>query len=230
MSCSNSDPDPEKPAAPAQQPPPLPEVETISGMELYLMEHGLVNVQDSAAVLVELKYSTADNFMGFDLYGDLERCYLQPDVAGRIAICQRMLDTLKPGWKLLIYDGVRPRHVQQLMWDTLDMPLYRKTRYVSNPVGGSLHNFGAAVDITLADERGIAVDMGAPYDDTSLTAWPVHELRYLQQGLLTQQQVSNRQLLRRVMTAGRFFNIQSEWWHFNACRREEAEKLYKMVE
>lgn len=204
--------------------------ELLSGLDLYLLDAGLVNVQDSADLLVDLKYSTTNNFMGIDLYGDLERCYLQPDVASGIRRSQDALQRIKPGYKLLIYDGVRPRRVQQMMWDTLDMPMYRKTRFVSNPALGSLHNFGAAVDITIADNVGNPLDMGAPYDDTSLVAWPIHELRFLQSGHLTDLQVNNRKLLRQVMMAGGFFNIQSEWWHFNACTREEAAVRYRIVE
>ncbi len=208
-----------------------PVIETLSGMELYLLEMGLVDVQTIAStVLVDLKYSTTDNFMGVDVYGDLYKCYLQADVAEKINKAQAYLDSLQSGTRLLIYDGVRPRSVQQLMWDTLDMPLHRKTRFVSNPQFGSLHNFGAAVDITLADDNGVALDMGAPYDDTSLVAWPIHEIRYLKSGLLTQEQVKNRQLLRRVMSYAGFFNIQSEWWHFNSCTREAALQKYKIVE
>jgi len=209
----------------------IPEVEKLTDLDFYLLDQGLVNVQDSAPdILVLLKYSTTDNFVGLDMYGGMRNCYLQPEVAGKLVKAQQKLKELNGALTLLVYDGVRPRSVQQMMWDTLKMPFERKIKFVSNPQFGSLHNFGAAVDITIANLEGSPLDMGAPYDDTSFVAWPIHELRYLQSGMLTQEQVDNRRLLRTVMTHGGFFNIQSEWWHFNACTREVAAARWKIVE
>ena len=52
----------------------------------------------------------------------------------------------------------------------------------------------------------------------------------LESGRITEEAVENRKLLRRSMRAGGFFNIQTEWWHFNSCYRQEAIELYEMVE
>lgn len=202
----------------------------ISEREAMFLQKGLIDVQEVIPeVLVDLKYSSDDNFMGFDLYGDLHRCYLQPDVAQMLKKAHESLVKQDSTLTFLIYDGVRPRSIQQMMWDSLDMPFERKIRFVSNPQFGSLHNFGAAVDITLARDSE-ALDMGAGYDDTSLVAWPIHEQQMLEAGLLDQQQLTNRYVLRRAMSAGGFFNIQSEWWHFNACYREEAQRRYEIIE
>lgn len=198
----------------------------------YLSGEGLVDIQQiDSSLLVELKYSSTDNFMEKDMYGCLNKCYLQPDVAEKIKIAQAYLKKKDSTLSLLIYDGVRPRSVQQYMWDILDMPIYEKTKFVSNPKKGSLHNFGAAVDITLANAiTKKALDMGTPYDYIGILAWPIKEKILLEDSLLTIEQVENRKLLRGVMRHGGFFNIQSEWWHFNSCYRDSAYYKYKIIE
>lgn len=198
----------------------------------YFIEEGLANIQEvDSTIRVELKYSSEDNFMNKDVYGCLTNCYLQPDVAERLKVCQEKLKSIDSNLTLLVYDGLRPRLVQQYMWDLLDMPLDEKVKFVSNPAKGSLHNFGAAVDITLFDlTTGQALDMGTSYDYIGVLAWPTKEAAMLQDSLLTQEQVDNRILLRKVMKEGNFFNIQTEWWHFNACYRDKAKEIYWIVE
>ena len=206
--------------------------DSICALEEYLKLEGMINIQElDSTILVELKYSTEDNFMEKDMYGCLENCYLQPDVAQRLLLCQAYLKKKDSTLTLLIYDGVRPRSVQQYMWDLLDMPINEKTKFVSNPKKGSLHNFGAAIDITLANaETQVALDMGAEYDQIGIISWPIKEKIMLDSALLTIEQVDNRKLLRRSMRAGKFFNIQTEWWHFNACYRDSAYLKYKIIE
>ncbi len=200
--------------------------------DVILPKKGLVDIHKiDTSIQIELKYSDTNNFMHQDLYGCLNKCYLQPDVAKKLAKAQSKLQSIDSSLSLLIYDGLRPRSVQQKMWDDLDMPLYEKSRFVSNPTRGSLHNFGAAVDITLWDKNTQKpLDMGTPYDYIGLEAWPIKEQYFLNKGVLTQQQINNRKLLRKVMTKSGFFNIQSEWWHFNSCYRKEAYKKYQIVE
>ena len=116
------------------------------------------------------------------------------------------------------------------MWDKLDMPASEKGKFVSNPALGSLHNFGAAVDLTIADSTGKPLDMGAGYDDPSLIAYPSQESYFLSTGELSEEQVGNRRLLRKVMGMAGFYNIQTEWWHFNSCNRDRAKEIYTIVE
>ncbi len=200
--------------------------------DTYLLNQGLINIQTiDSSIWVKLMYSTEDNFMHKDVYGCLENCYLQPDVAARLVLSQQKLQTINSSLSLLLFDGLRPRLIQQYMWDILDMPIHEKTKFVSNPKRGSLHNFGAAVDITIVDKTtGQELDMGTPYDYIGVKAWPSKEKSMLKDHILTQQQVDNRILLRRVLKEGLFFNIQTEWWHFNACYRDKAKELYHIIE
>ena len=191
----------------------------------------LVDVTEiNTHIKTDLKYATKDNFMGIVLYDTLTKVYLRREVAERLSKCQNYLDSLRPGYALLVFDGVRPQQVQREMWDAMDsVPVYRRGKFVSNPAKGSVHNFGAAVDLTIVDASGKPLDMGAEYDDFREIAFPQHEARFLATGELSRQQVNNRKLLRQVMASQQFRNIPSEWWHFNAYSRIQASHRYKML-
>jgi zinc D-Ala-D-Ala dipeptidase len=203
----------------------------ISLLEKKLDSLGLVDVHAmDTTIAVDLKYSTSDNFMGFDMYGDFTKAYLQKDVADKLLKAQKKLTVLKPGYYLIIYDAVRPRSIQQLMWDSLKMPLSEKYKYLADPATGSLHNYGCAVDLSIADEKGNALDMGTAYDFSGEAAWPSKETEMLLQKKITQSQIDNRILLRKVMKAGGFSGIKTEWWHFDACSISVAKSMYRIIE
>ena len=200
-------------------------------LELKLLAAGLIDIQTiEPSILVELKYASDDNFMGTNVYGQLKKAYLQPEVAHSLAESQQYLKSIDSSLTLLIYDAVRPRSVQQYMWDYLDLPISEKTKFVSNPKNGSIHNYGSAVDLTIANNKGIALDMGAKYDEIDKIAYPRLEDHFLQKGELTLEQIENRKLLRKVMKSGNFTGIATEWWHFNRFPRCKAKSLYKIVE
>ena len=182
-------------------------------------------------IRVELKYATDDNFMKIKLYERMVHAYLQNDVAIRLGKCQDYLTALDPTLHLLVYDAVRPLSIQKKMWKALDtIPIKQRVKFVSNPANKSVHNYGAAVDLTICDEAGQPLDMGAGYDDMRQIAYPSLEKTFLANGLLTQQQLKNRVLLRKVMSSQKFSGIPTEWWHFNGCTRDVAAKKYKVLE
>lgn len=210
---------------------PIVEEYIIDTLEQTIIDAGLTDIQSLCPnILVELRYSTTNNFMEKDVYGHLNRVYLQPKVSEDLVKSYEYLQSLDSSLTLLVYDGVRPRSVQQYMWDILDMPIWEKTKFVSNPANGSLHNYGCAVDLTIANLDGEPLDMGAGYDDSRKIAYPRYEQVYLDSGMLSQDQIDNRILLRDVMKAGGFWNIQTEWWHFNRHNRETAKSLYSIIE
>ena len=194
--------------------------------------YGLVDVKSlNKKIVVDLKYTTEDNFMHQILYKKINKAYLQKEVAIRLSKCQDYLSTIDTSLHLLIYDAIRPLSVQQEMWDALDtIPVNERTKFVSNPKNGSIHNYGAAIDITICNYKGEPLDMGANYDDIREIAYPKFEERFLESGELTLEQINNRKLLRKVMRSQSFSNITTEWWHFNACSRNEAKQRYQLVE
>lgn len=200
-------------------------------LEETLLAQGLVDIQVvDPNIRVELKYSTTDNFFGKDVYGDLVRCYLQPEVAQMVKNAQEDLKKQYPNLTLLIYDGVRPLRVQQILWDSLDKPDSVKPLYVSDPKIGGLHNFGVAVDLSLYDvEKGAPLDMGTAFDFFGYPAYPDRELEMLAEGKINRAQVANREILRKVMIGAGFTGIGSEWWHFNAFSRKEAGEKFQLI-
>jgi D-alanyl-D-alanine dipeptidase len=213
---------------------PVKDVEleaSLPELEEKLIAQGLVDVETVVpGIRVELKYSTTDNFFGKDVYGDHVRCYLQPEVADMVKKAQDNLQRQYPNLTLLIYDGVRPLSVQQILWDSLDKPDSIKPLYVADPKIGGLHNFGVAVDLTIFDTQADStLDMGTSYDYFGYPAYPDRENQMLAEGKITKAQVANRQILRKVMVGAGFAGIGSEWWHFNALSRKEAGEKFELV-
>jgi D-alanyl-D-alanine dipeptidase len=216
-------------STPAAKPVVFADTTQPLGYEQLFKDAGLVDVQTlDSEIQVELKYSTTDNFLHTDVYGELTRCYLLPEVAQRLAKAQRLLSQAHPGYHLRCYDCARPRRVQYVMWDLVKMP--NKKDYVASPAEGSIHNFGAAVDLTVVDERDVPLDMGTPYDFFGPLAWPDKEAANLASGELTHEQHANRLILRKPMQNAGFSRIHTEWWHFNAWKLEVVKEKFKIIE
>ena len=200
-------------------------------LEQKLISLGLVNIKDrDSSIAVKLKYSTEDNFLHKNMYGDLKNCYLQKDVAYKLAKAQKRLKEKLPFYSLIIYDGVRPASIQKMMWNELQVPDKLKDKYVSSPEVGSLHNFGCAVDVSIVNENGWEMDIGTPYDYFGELGHPIAEQRMLEEGKLTWRQFENRKLLREVMTQSGFTTITTEWWHFNGSSLKIAGEKYHIVD
>lgn len=178
----------------------------------------------------ELKYASTDNFMRRVLYDTLEKPYIQIDVARRLAKSQEYLTGRNSNYHLLVYDALRPLSVQWEMWNALDtIPAFERGKFVSNPRNGSVHNYGAAVDLTICNQKRKPMDMGAGYDDIRKIAYPSLESEFLATGEITQEQIDNRKLLRRALKSQGFSNIPTEWWHFNAFPRPVVKAKYQLV-
>ena len=203
-------------------------------LESAMQSQKLVDVQSlDPTILVELKYSTTDNFVKKDVYGDLTRAYMQPLAGQRLAKANALLKQQHSDLRLLVYDAARPRSAQWKLWNALPQyPENERRKYVADPRKGSIHNYGCAVDLTIARVKSNGyepLDMGTIYDYFGVLAYPSQEKRLLNQGKLTKIQVANRQLLRSVMRQSGFSSIEYEWWHFNALSRARAKATYSPV-
>jgi len=202
----------------------------ITQFELNMMSAGMVDVQKmSPDILVELKYSTVDNVWKSDLYGNLTKAYLHVTAAERLLKAQQILNDEKPNYRLLIYDAARPASVQKIMWETLNVAPGIKHWYIANPVRGSLHNYGMAVDITIVGADGTPLDMGTNFDFFGHPAYSGMEKYYLQTGQLNQEQYENRIYLSNLMRRAGFTPSSTEWWHYNACSISYARQYCKIV-
>ena len=204
-------------------------------IEQSMLSQKLVDVQTlDPSLLVELKYSTTDNFVKKDVYGELTRAYMQPLAGERLAKANALLKRQHPDLRLLVYDAARPRAAQWKLWNALPQyPEKERRKYVADPRKGSIHNYGCAVDLTIARVKSNGyepLDMGTIYDYFGVLAYPSQEKRLLNEGKLTKIQVANRQLLRSVMRQSGFSSIEYEWWHFNALSRDKAMIMFRIVE
>ena len=191
---------------------------------------GLQNVNTiDQSILVDLRYSSSNNFMKMNMYGNLDQAYLQKEVVNKLVKAQKLLKHLKPDYSLIIFDATRPVSIQQLMWDKIQVPKNMRPKYLSNPKYGSLHNYGAAVDVSIVDEKGTLLDMATPFDSFEKLAYPFYQERYYKSGKLTKVQYQNRKLLQQIMRKSGFKTITTEWWHFNSCSRKEAKLRYVRV-
>lgn len=205
----------------------------IPELEQRMIDQGLVNVQTiDSTIMVELKYSTTDNFVHTDVYGDLTRAYLQQKPAEMLANASKILQSQYSNYRLLVYDSSRPLTVQHKFWALLDtVPPVKRADFVANPAEGSIHNFGSAVDLTVYDlTTQKPLDMGTKYDYFGDLAYPIYEDQMLKEGKLNKEQIANRLVLRNAMKKAGYMRIDSEWWHFNALSRAKAKELYKIIE
>jgi D-alanyl-D-alanine dipeptidase len=213
--------------------PPIPDglKKTYCPQEQSLKQLGLVDVRDMMpGVMVDLRYSGTNNFLKKDIYGCLDVAFVQPEVGIKLKKASEILSKLRPDLQFCIYDAGRPKWAQKALWDNIDKPERVKPVYVADPKKGSIHNYGAAVDLTLVDIKGQPVDMGTPYDFFGLEAQPRCEEQMVLKGVLSRSQVNNRKLLRKIMVQAGFLPITSEWWHFNSCALASAKKKYSVLQ
>jgi len=152
-------------------------------------------------ISLDLRYATTNNFTGIVLY-PCPRCYLHPRVAD--ALLRAAKDFQKQGYRILLFDCYRPVSVQQRLWEKVP-----DARFVTPPEKGSMHNRGAAIDITLIDlKSGKPLDMGTPYDFFGREA-------YMDFNGLSKLAASNRTILHSTLKRYGFRGIRTEWWHFS---------------
>jgi len=187
-----------------------------------------VNLSKIQGVVIDLKYASLDNFMKENLYADFHEAFLHRLAAEMLKDAVRRLQMVRSSWKLLVFDALRPRSVQRLLWSRVQGT--PRQPYVANPETASNHNFGFAIDLTLVDESGKEVDMGTRFDDFSKLSEPRLEDTYLDAGKLTALQISNRRVLRKIMTEAGFSQQPNEWWHYDGLPAKEVRARYQIVE
>ena len=203
---------------------------------------GLVDISTlDKEILVELRYATTNNFMQQNIYGELRKAYFVPHFARKIAQAQQILRQRKPGYRLLIYDAARPQSAQRRMRQAVEGTPY--TAYVAEASRGGRHNFGVAVDLTIADKDGRPLDMGAPFDHFGREAWIgdgrnttlQHFKAYIaqmqKQGIISAEAAANRTLLVEIMDAVGLRPYAKEWWHYQErVSMSSTREIYKLLD
>jgi D-alanyl-D-alanine dipeptidase len=179
-------------------------------------------------IAVDLRYASTRNFVGRDLYGELDCAWLHHRAAAGLDQAAARLAELAPGHRLLVLDALRPHRVQIELWDFLAGTGLRQ--YVADPARGSIHSFGMALDVTVVDGEGRELDMGSGFDAMTELSHPKLEARHLASGALTPAQHRARELLRSALGAGGFRGIDNEWWHFEMLDREHLRRHFARVD
>ena len=191
--------------------------------------NGMVDIQQVAPdIRVDLKYATKDNFIGANMYGQLRRAYLHPNLAKALARAQQALTKERPGYRFLVYDAARPQSVQRRMYQAVaGTP---KKIYVAAPERGGRHNYGVAVDLTIVDASGKPLDMGSPFDHFGEEAHLGNEEARVRAGIFNKEVPANRSLMRRLLGAEGLRPYDKEWWHYQEqMPMSEVRKRYQLL-
>ncbi len=179
-------------------------------------------------------------------YGTASPFYLRQGVLEALVHAQIILQAQYPAWKLAIFDAYRPVAVQQYMVDYTFQALLAARHLNQASLSDSAHNAlwqevytfwaipsdnpqtppphstGAAIDLTLVDEKNQLVDMGSPIDEISERSFPDYFNQVSQQENLTARERDyyhqihhHRQVLLTAMAQAGFQRHPQEWWHFS---------------
>jgi zinc D-Ala-D-Ala dipeptidase len=170
-------------------------------------------------------------------YGDKSPFYLREGVLHCLEKSQEYLQRFKPNWHIRIFDAYRPITVQKLMvdltfrqlteargWNVDNLTTAQSKEIMDrvlqfwaipslDPAMPPPHSTGAAVDVTLQDDRGQVVNMGSEIDEISPRSFP--DYFKVDDSQETQQFHANRELLYAVMSYSGFQRHPNEWWHFS---------------
>lgn len=175
--------------------------------------NGFIKIQDlDESILVDLRYATKNNFTGKKIYPN-NVCVLRKETAEKLA--KANAEFKERGYRIKVWDAYRPVYVQKIFWD-----IVKDSRFVANPKnGGSKHNKGTAVDITLVDKNGKEIIMPTDFDNFTTKA-------YRSNPNVNKEVRKNVDMLTKIMKDNGFIPLNSEWWHFD----DSNSKKYKITD
>lgn len=169
-------------------------------------------------------------------YGDVSPWFLRKSVVDALNRAAADLQLVKPGWKILLTDALRPVTVQQFMVDWQLVQLAKaeglqvealheaqRERLMAlvgtiwampsqDPATPTPHSTGAALDCTLLDAEGVPVAMGGEIDQVGEVSMPDF---YAGMPGVAARFHANRLLLKEMLEAQGFRRHPAEWWHFS---------------
>lgn len=161
---------------------------------------------DAYGVEISLAYATENNFTGKPVYKRAD-CYLHREAAE--ALARAVALAREQNLRLRIFDAFRPTEAQWTLWNHTPDP-----EFLADPRRGSPHSRGVAVDLTLIDAAGNALEMGTEFDAFT----PLSHHGSLEIPAAAQ---ANRHLLLGLMTAAGWDFYRNEWWHYQLFNARE---------
>jgi D-alanyl-D-alanine dipeptidase len=137
------------------------------------------------------------------LYAKNMPALLRPETAVRL---RRANDLVKLyGYRIKVWDAYRPPSAQLVLWDSSG----HDDRFVANPFSQpSQHSCGTAVDVTLIEKSGKAVEMPTGFDSFT----PQAATAYQHPDPMV---MKRKKILQQAMRKAGFFPLPNEWWHFS---------------
>ena len=198
-------------------------------------KEAFVNVGEMIpSITLDVRYATGDNFVGKPIDGyNAAKIFITKEAA---VVLKAIQDELQlEGLSLKIFDAYRPqRGVDHFIrWaadpaDTLTKAKYypgiRKDKII--PLGyvaeKSGHSRGSTLDLTIVDNSGVELDMGAGWDYFG----PRSHAFYKD---ITAEQIANRTKLREIMLRHGFKPYDEEWWHFTLNNEPYPDRYFDFV-
>lgn len=169
--------------------------------------NNLVLLKDlSEDIIVDLKYSTTDNFTNTIVYPS-DKCAINYETG--INLLKANEKFMEHGYKIKVLDAYRPISVQKIFYD-----IYPDSNYVAKPPKGDETEFkpshmnGMCVDVTLVDKNGVELEMPSAFDEFSISAKATNPN-------CSDEAKRNITLLVQIMESCGFHNYEFEWWHYN---------------
>ena len=152
-------------------------------------------------VVVSMQLSTPETTIKEPFY-NRNLCMVQYDLLPKLIEAIELFR--KDGYTIVIYDAYRPTSVQQRWFDVV-----RVHKWVADPSRGmgGVHDRGTALDISLIDASGNAVEMPTPMHTFT-------EAASRNSTAMTETARANMDYMKEVMVSCGFDIITSEWWHW----------------
>ncbi len=191
----------------------------------------LPSIQENSDPLVRVAEETPRIFVKPIYYlqripVSLKSLYLREGAYARLKQAVRLLPE---NYSFILYDGYRPLQVQQFLFTQFSNQIKRQypifteeeivketRKYVAFPSLGNEylapHLTGGAIDLTLGDLHGNALDLGTAFDELSEKSATRYFEQYTDENNVT---CLHRRLLYNCMIMAGFTNYAEEWWHYD---------------
>lgn len=183
---------------------------------------GFVLVSDMIPdVILDIRYHSTYNFLGERVDGYEEPIALLTKEAAA-ALKDVSDEAITMGYRLKIFDCYRPQMAVDhfIRWAEKHKELAMKNYFYPNVdkeklfdlgfvATKSSHSRGSTVDLTLFNMKTQKdIDVGGTFDYFGQLSWSQYTDN------ITEEQISNRKLLRDLMMSHGFKPLAEEWWHF----------------
>jgi len=174
-------------------------------------------------------------------YGmDTSPWFLRIGVLERLIKAQHYIKSIEPSLNLLLFDAWRPIVVQDFMINytinsicseksidredpeskiVLDRIINEVNRFWAQPSTDPNtpppHSTGSAIDITIADNKSLSLDMGGEIDEVSPRSKPSYYSDNSSNNDSDKLYNIRRNLLKESMYKFDFVQHPNEWWHFS---------------